>query len=209
MPHGDKNNLQSSVFLLPMTFCTPQVRLLNTGIFGQHCSEAKPLDLVGWKESCILYFYKLCFYKNVRFYHTFLHFGNTESSGFSDLGFKVSFFENSLCTLLWFQVLSLKLIVDWKVLWRGILKLAFNWDFSCNGPWRMSRYCKEKDGKSHKYRSNFYGFANLKKSGSSLVAQQVKDLALSLMCCRFPSLALEISHDRGAAKKKKEKKGSK
>ena len=71
----------------------------------------------------------------------------------------------------------------------------------------MSRYCKEKDGKSHKYRSNFYGFANLKKSGSSLVAQQVKDLALSLMCCRFPSLALEISHDRGAAKKKKEKKG--
>lgn len=50
----------------------------------------------------------------------FLHFGNTESSGFSDSVFKISLFENSLRSLLWFQIPPLKLIVDWKVLRKGI-----------------------------------------------------------------------------------------
>lgn len=71
---------------------------------GEHCgeTEAKPPDLVSWKESCTLYFYHLYFYVNFQvLWHTSLHFGNTESP-FSDSGFKVSLFENSLYTLLWF-----------------------------------------------------------------------------------------------------------
>ena len=68
-----------------------------------HCgeAEAKPLDLVSWKKRCALYFYNLHPYIILRFYDiTFLHFGNTESSGFSDSGFKISLFENILHSLL-------------------------------------------------------------------------------------------------------------